>query len=147
MKKLISALTVSLLLGLSSAAVAKDVTLQFPIQNAFNDPLVKSQLDPGVMLFWGDQAYPKAKTVFGEFRTSQRTNALGKTKEYACQWTLASSIKELQALARRKGGNAVVNIKSNIKNQEKSSATEFDCQAGAVMVTVALKGTVVKLGE
>jgi uncharacterized protein YbjQ (UPF0145 family) len=141
--------TVGIILAFSFAtsAFAADTLIQLQIEDAINDLSIKSQLSSGIQLFWGDQKHPEPKTVFGEYKTSQRTNALGKSREDACQWALASSLKELQARAHREGGNAVVNIKSNIKNVEKSSTTEYDCLAGRVMVNVALKGTVVKLPE
>ena len=132
---------------IATSAMARDTIIQLPVEDALNSLAIKSELYTNVQLFWGDQKHPEPKTVYGEYKTSQRTNALGKSREDACQWALASSIKELQARAHREGGNAVVNIKSNIKNVEKSSATEYECLAGRVMVNVALKGTVVKLPE
>lgn len=147
MEKRIIALVIFLTLSMASFAMARDVFVQFAIEDAMNNLNVKSGLYADIKLYWGDQEYPEVKTTYGEYKTSQRTNALGKSKEDACQWALASSIKELQARALREGGNAVVNIKSNIKNRERSSETEYDCLAGGFMVNVALKGTVVKLAE
>ena len=54
---------------------------------------------------------------------------------------------ELQERAAKEGGNAVVEIKSNYKNSERSSETEYMCGNGAVMSGVALKGKVVKLAK
>ncbi|GAB4335661.1 MAG: hypothetical protein Kow0089_05490 [Desulfobulbaceae bacterium] len=147
MKKSLAVLAALLLLALAESAPARDTLVEFPIENAMQSLKIKSELYSNIQLFWGDQEYPKPETVYGEFKTSQRTNALGKGREEACQWALASSIKELQARAHREGGNAVVNIKSNIKNVEKSSETQYQCLAGSVMVNVALKGTVVRLPE
>lgn len=147
MKKLIFTLVSLLLFGMASIATGRDVLVQLPIEDALNDINIKNELYSNIQLFWGEQVYPETKTVYGEFKTSQRTNALGKSREEACQWALASSIRQLQARAFREGGNAVVNIKSNVKHVEKSSDTKFDCLAGKVMVNVALKGTVVKLAE
>ncbi|MCL7487557.1 MAG: YbjQ family protein [Desulfobulbaceae bacterium] len=147
MKKRTAALVIFLLFSTTTIALARDEQVQFSIEDALNSLKVQSELNPAVQLFWGDQKHPEAQTTFGEYRTSQRTNALGKAREEACQWALAACIKELQARALREGGNAVINIKSNIKNIETSSATEYQCLAGSVMVNVALKGTVVKLAE
>ena len=72
---------------------------------------------------------------------------VGKSGEQACEWTLASAIIELQNRASSEGGNAIINIKSNIKNELSSSATDFDCLRGSKMVNVALEGTVVTLGK
>jgi len=147
MKKRIAALVIFLLFGTATIVLARDALVQFPIENAMTSLKVKSELYSNIKLYWGDQEHPAVKTTFGEYKTSQRTNALGKGREEACQWALASSIRELQARAQREGGDAVINIKSNIKNMEMSSATEYECLAGSIMVNVALKGTVVKLAE
>ncbi|MFC0250535.1 hypothetical protein [Massilia consociata] len=45
------------------------------------------------------------------------------------------------------GANAVVNIVSNYKNVENSSATEFECHDGAMMTGVALKGEFVRIKQ
>ena len=147
MKKRIITLVIFLIFSIATVAKAKDTLLHFPLGNAFISLKFKSELYPNIKLYWGDQDHPEVKTTFGEFTTSQRTNALGKAREDACQWALASSLKELQERAAREGGNAVINIKSNIKHMEKSSETEYDCLAGSMMVNVALKGTVVRLVE
>ncbi len=68
-----------------------------------------------------------------------------KSDEKACNWAFLSAMIALRDRALNEGGNAVVNIKSNYKQNEMSSNTEFECHAGAIMSGVALKGTVVKL--
>jgi uncharacterized protein YbjQ (UPF0145 family) len=56
-----------------------------------------------------------------------------------------SAVLELQDRVRKEGGNAVINIKSNYRNVERESATEFTCGSGAVVAGLALKGEVVTL--
>ena len=51
----------------------------------------------------------------------------------------------LQKRAHSVGADAVVNIVSNYKNIENSSATEFECHEGNIMSGVALKREFVKL--
>jgi uncharacterized protein YbjQ (UPF0145 family) len=53
----------------------------------------------------------------------------------------------LQDRAIAEGGNAVVNIRSFYKKRDFTSATEFECGAGAMVAGVALVGDVVKLAE
>ena len=53
---------------------------------------------------------------------------------------------ELESLLKE-GGNAVINIKSNYKNNTTESDTTFKCGAGNIMAGVALIGTVVRLEE
>jgi uncharacterized protein YbjQ (UPF0145 family) len=81
----------------------------------------------------------------GEFATNKKTNAFGKSDLEACQHVFLSAVIELQERARKEGGNAVINIKSNYKNEVRESATEFTCGAGAVIAGVALTGEVVTL--
>ena len=126
---------------------AADVTVSLSIQDALANAKVKNALLKDVALYWGDQEHPKVVQTFGEFKTSKRTSTFGKGREFACQWALASAIKVLQDRALKEGGNAVINIKSNIQNNEKSSSSQFECLAGSMMVNVALKGTVVKLAQ
>ena len=147
MKKRILAITVFIIFSMATVAMAKDELVHFPIANAFISLKFKNAIDPNIQLFWGEQNHPEVKTTFGEYKTSQRTNGFGKAREDACQWALASSLKELQERASIEGGNAIINIKSNVKNMENSSTTEYDCLAGRMMVNVALKGTIVKLVE
>ena len=146
MNKLILSAMLSMLFTIASLAQAADVQVSFPIQNALDNPKISSKLN-GVKLFWADQPHPAVKTDFGEFKTSQRTNAFMKAREDACQWALASALIQLQDRAVKEGGNAVVNIKSNIKNIEVASREDYECLAGSVMVNVALKGNVVRLAE
>ena len=51
----------------------------------------------------------------------------------------------LQERAVAEGGDAVINVTSNYKNQPYSSRTEFECGAGKVIAGATLKGQVVKL--
>jgi len=146
MNKLLTTATLLLIFALASFAQAADIQVSFPIKNALENPKIASKLNY-VKLFWGDQGYSAVKTNFGEFKTSQRTNAFRKAREEACQWALAAALIQLQERAVKEGGNAVVNIKSNIKNKEISSEQDYECLAGSVMVNVALKGTAVRLAD
>jgi uncharacterized protein YbjQ (UPF0145 family) len=120
---------------LASPVIAADVLERYSIAEAMNLEKVKA-------LFGDDIAVSK---TYGTFKTSKRTNAFGKTHVDACAWAMASALVGLRDRAAREGGNAVINIVSNIKNVEESSQTDFTCLAGSVMVNVALKGKVVYL--
>ena len=124
---------------------AADEIFSFSIEEAMNDPKIQGALLEDIELYWGRQAHPPVVRKYGEYKATKRTNALGKSKEAACRWALATSLKVLQTRARKEGGNAVVNIRSNIYNNEKSSVAEFDCLAGRVIVNASIKGDVVKL--
>lgn len=126
-------------------AFAEDELTTMTIQEAMDNPKVQNVLYEDIALYWGAQGHPGVVKNFGEFKTSQRANKVGKSKESACQWALASAIKSLQQRARKEGGNAVINIRSNVQNKEVSSETSYECLCGGMMVNVAVKGDVVTL--
>ncbi|RQR36168.1 excinuclease ABC subunit A [Burkholderia sp. Bp9143] len=127
----------------ASAAYARDTINDYPIATALKSE--EGKLDDGVALYFGDQPHPRVIKSYGAFATNKKTNAFGKSDEAACQHVFLSAVIELQARARKEGGNAVVGIKSNYRNVLRSSATEFTCGAGAVVAGAALTGEVVTL--
>ena len=145
MNKLTVLLFPAVFLALISTASAADVLGEFPLKHALESEKVKEAIDGNIPLYWGDQRHPAVEKELGKFTTSKRTNAVGKSDQEACEWALASAIIELQNRVFQEGGNAIINIRSNINNQPRSSTTDFDCLQGSIMVNVALKGTVVTL--
>lgn len=141
MKKLLLA---SLFIALASPVLARDDRLSFPIREVLDAPVAQEKIDKSIELQFGDRAPAKSAKVLGEWKTNKKTNAFNKTDKEACEWAFLSALLELQERALKEGGNAVVNIKSNYKNVERSSEDEYVCGAGALMAGVALKGTVVK---
>lgn len=137
-----------LLIAFSSApALSADVKEKFPIKDAMEYKEVKDLFSGDVTFYWGDQPHPAVVTKYGNFKTSKRTNGFGKARADACAWAMASALDALQDRAIREGGNAVINIQSNIQNNPESSQTQFSCLAGMMMVNVALKGDVVKVAK
>jgi len=127
----------------SSQAFARNTIRTYPVAPALvSEP---DKVDKDIPLYFAGQTHPGVVKSLGVFPTNKKTNAFGKSDEDACQHAFLSAVMELQARARKEGGNAVINIKSNYGNEERESATEFTCGAGAVIAGVALKGEVVKL--
>lgn len=150
MKNIIVGCVLLLFSGLtvfSTSSWGADVNVKFSIQESMEVEKVKALFSDNVKFYWGDTAHPAVVKKFGTFKTSKRTNAFAKARSNACGWAMASALVALRDRAEREGGNAVINIKSNIKDIEESSETEFSCLAGKVMVNVALKGTVVSLAN
>jgi len=127
----------------ASHAYARDTVANFPIDEALKSEPGKVTDDVG--LYFAGQHHTSVAKSYGEFATNKKTNAFGKSDEKACQHVFLSAVIELQERARKEGGNAVINIKSNYRNEERASATEYTCGAGAVIAGVALKGDVVTL--
>jgi uncharacterized protein YbjQ (UPF0145 family) len=133
----------SLLLPLvATEASARDTIKQWPISDVLNNPEYAERLK-GVSFYFGDQSHPPIVENFGEFGTNKKTNGFNKSDEEACQWVMLSALLQLRERAQSLGANAVVDIRSNYKNNEISSGTEYTCGSGALMSGVALIGTFV----
>ncbi|NJO12343.1 MAG: excinuclease ABC subunit A [Gammaproteobacteria bacterium] len=128
-----------------TVAQARDTRLRLPIADALATAEAQSKLDSGVKLYFGDQAHPKPARSFGTVSTNKKTNFFNKTDKEGCEWTFLSAMISLQERARREGGDAVINIKSIYRGGDFSSATEYECGAGALVGGVSFQGEVVKL--
>lgn len=128
-----------------SAVQARDTHLKLPLSDAMATADYKAKVDPNIQLFFGNQEHPKPQQSFGTVKTNKKTNFFNKSDKEGCEWVFISAILTLQEAAKQRGANAVVNIKSNYKNQEFVSETEYECGAGAVTGGVAFIGELVKL--
>ena len=129
----------------SGAAVARDTKHLLSIQEAMNSKTFQERLNPEVRFYFGDTSHPAPQVRLGEFVTNKKTNAVGKSDQEACRWVFLSALLSLEQRALAEGGNAVVNVRSYYKKNTFSSATEYECHAGAVIAGVALIGDVVRL--
>ena len=77
--------------------------------------------------------------------TNKKTNAFNKSDEVACEWVAQSAINSLHQAEKNAGANAVTNIVSYYKKNERKDATTYECHAGALMAGVALKGDLAKV--
>lgn len=97
-----------------------------------------------IPVFMAGQGHAAVATNLGEFTSNRRTNAFNKSDEEACTIAFLSAIIALQNRANALGGSAVIDIKSITKHNDLVSATQYRCQAGAVVANVALTGVVVR---
>ena len=107
----------------------------------------KDRIDPDIKLYFGKQKTPAVEKKMGEFSSSRKTNATNKTDKEACEISFVSAVVSLQQRARREGGDALINVHSIYKNENRESDSEYLCGAGTFAAGVALRGTVVKLKE
>lgn len=147
MKRFVPFVLACTALTLSAGVHARDDQRMYPFAEALAAPAAQGKLDPAIKLYFGNQPHPAVAKEMGEWKTNKKTNGLNKSDQEACEWVFLSAVMELQERAQKEGGNAVINIKSNYKNNERSSETEYMCGSGALMSGVALKGTVVKLAD
>ncbi|HEY0490521.1 MAG TPA: excinuclease ATPase subunit [Telluria sp.] len=146
MKKMISTLLVfGAVAAIAAPAQARNTKVMLPLAEAMTENDAQSRLGSDVKFYFAGQAAPKVLQKLGTDKTSQKTNAFGKSDAKACNWAFLSAMLRLQGRARELGANAVVNIVSNYDNVEFASATEYECHAGAMMAGVALKGDFVKV--
>ena len=147
MKKLLligSLLTSFIAMG----AVARDDIEDYSFQEAMTLEQSKQELDGEIRFYFGDQQ-PNGEIIqtFGEFQANKKTNAFNKSDKEACQWVFLSAMISLRDRALREGGNAVINIKSNYRNNETVSNETFKCGAGAIIAGTTLLGTVVTIAD
>ena len=145
MKKIIFFVLIQIIF--STGAFARDTVANFPVDEALSQEKAKSLLGSDIKFYFGDQKHGKVIKNFGEFKTNKKTNAFNKSDKEACEWAFLSAMLALKKRAVQKGGNAVINIKSNYKNNLTSSNDSFECGAGAIMSGVALVGTIVTIEE
>ena len=137
--------TVAALLVTTPIADARDTLHKFPLEAALAKAQASGKLAPNVKLFFGNAKTPKPTAQLGQTRTNKKTNFFNKSDQEACEWTFMSAMIAMTSYAQRVGGNAIINIRSNYKNIEFSSDTEYECGAGNVTGGVAFVGDVVKL--
>ncbi|MGX9418178.1 excinuclease [Vibrio sp. RC27] len=138
-------LALSALMLLSSNAFARNDVKEYPLKAAMESANAEAKLGSDISFYFGDQRHGKIKQNFGEFKTNKKTNAFNKSDSEACNWAFLSAMITLKDRALKEGGNAVIEIKSNYKNNLVSSSETFQCGAGNVIAGVALTGKVVTL--
>jgi len=133
-----------LLLLINQPVQARNDLNTYSIQDAYDRLNIQSKLG-AVKLYFDGMPHPPVQENIGSIQNNRKTNAFNKSDLYACQWVFFSALLSLKDRAIADGGDAVINIKSNYKNQEFSSSTEYQCGVGAIIAGVALVGDVVKL--
>ena len=137
----------ALIIGLFSLSLpthARDDIQSFSIKEAFANPKFQEKLGKDIKFYFGQQKHGKLLRSMGEFKTNKKTNAFNKSDKQACEWVFLSALIQLQNKARELGGNAVIKIESNYKDNRTSSEETFRCGAGTFVAGTALAGTIVK---
>jgi uncharacterized protein YbjQ (UPF0145 family) len=118
-----------------------------PIAAALEAKDIPDRPTGSVKFFFGNQASPQILTKLESYVATPKTSAMGKADQRACHEALLWTLVAMEKRAQQKGANAVVNIVSFYKKNEISSATEFECHVGNVIVSVVLKGDLVKTAD
>ena len=133
-----------LILGLSADADARTTMHYLDVANVLDNPEYASRLQ-GVSFYFGNTPHPAPIRTIGERRTNQKTNAFNKTDIEACEWVMLSALLAMRKAAINTGANAVVNIRSNFKDNLFVSDTQYACGAGAFVAGVALIGDLIQV--
>ena len=143
--RLIFPVTALLLSICAVNASARDDVRDYSIADALASEQAKNILGTDIQFYFGNQPHGKVVKTFSEYGTNRKTNGVNKSDKEACEWVFLSTMKALHDKAQSVGANAVINIRSNYRNNMTSSATTFKCGSGALMSGVALVGEVVSL--
>ncbi|WP_110970353.1 excinuclease [Pseudomonas huaxiensis] len=136
-----TATTALLLCALPGLSQARDTQLFLPFEKVVQQMTAEKKLDGSVKFYLaGVQPRGKVTVVSPNSVTNKKTNAFNKSDEAACEWALQSALLTMQDAAKKVNANAVTNIASYYKKNERKDATTYECHAGAVMAGVAIKG-------
>ena len=141
------ATAVALLLGtLPAISQARDTTLFLPFDQVVTEAISTGKIDGSVKFYLaGNTPAGKASVVTPGVVTNKKTNAFNKTDYQACSWALQSALITLHQAAKNVGANAVTDIASYYKKNERKDPKTYECHAGAVIAGVALKGNLTKV--
>jgi hypothetical protein len=130
----------------ASDACARNTMQLHPIQDVLDMGKANRALGDDIQLYFADQPHPAIEATLSKgVVTNKKTNSVNKSDVEACNWTMLSTLMQLQERARQDGGNAVINIASYYKKKRFESREQYECAAGGFMNGVALTGDVVKL--
>jgi uncharacterized protein YbjQ (UPF0145 family) len=102
-------------------------------------------LDGTVKFYLAGEALPAQVHKMDTVSSSRKTNGSNKADADACYWALQSTLANLQNAARKANANAVINIAS-IDNRTLYKDTEkFQCRAGTLVASVALRGDLARV--
>ena len=135
-----------LLCALPAVSQARDTAVYLPFDKAVAEATRSGKIDGSVKFYLaGNTPAGKVTVVSPGAVTNKKTNAFNKSDEVACEWVAQSAIISLHQAAKSAGANAVTNIVSFSKSNERNDAQTYECHAGAIMAGVALKGDLAKV--
>ncbi|WP_405119170.1 hypothetical protein [Pseudomonas leptonychotis] len=112
----------------------------FNFQASVEKATAAGLLDGSVRFYLAGQQPPGELRKIRTVTSSRKTNASNKSDEEACSWALQSALVSLQNAAKKAGANAVVDIASINKRDLYKDPQNFQCLAGLLIASVALRG-------
>jgi len=134
------------LLAVSSpAAWADDVLIMDP-QKALSSDEFKRAMGNDVTFYFTGAATPAVKTNMEEFLVDRVTRRSSGPPETNCRRVLLAAFRDFQAHARKKGGNAVVNMLSFYRNHYAADSTMVECHiTSEVKARIVLRGNIAQI--
>ena len=139
-----SALMLSILIA--APAHSRDDKYLLPIKAALDSAEPRQKPDGAVKFFFGKATTPPIASKLGSVTPHGKAHTRRTDDMKACNLSFVAALIEFEKYAKKAGANAVVNIVSYYKNVEMTSATEFECHAGAAAHAI-LRGDLVKLAD
>ena len=136
--------TMVVILAAAAPASARNDKYLLPINSALQSKDAPEAPDGSVKFFFGKQEPPEIIAKLGSYSTHQRSRTRPSEDQKACNAAFLKALVYLQKRAQQTGANAVVNVVSYYKSDTLSSASEFECHAGAA-AHVMLRGELVKI--
>ena len=116
------------------------------IQEAINSVgEAKLRFSDDVRFYFGDQPPLGVETTLAQVTAYKKGSITVKTEAEACNSAFLEALTQLQKLARRAGGDAVINIESYYKKRSFKSNSQYECHAGSAKVGVMLRGDIVRM--
>lgn len=135
-----------LICALPGISQARDTAVYLPFDKAVAEATRAGKIDGSVKFYLaGNTPTGNVTVISAGAVTNKKTNAFNKSDEVACEWVAQSAIISLHQAAKNAGANAVTNIVSFYKKNERKDAKTYECHAGAIMAGVALKGDLAKV--
>jgi len=126
-------------------AYGRNIELMVPIADAVAATDVSDRPSGAVKFYFATQKSPEILKYLGSYLAVPRTGSAGRSDQRACHEAFLWTLVHLEKRAQRAGANAVVNIVSYYRKRERASTSEFECHVGNVIVTVWLKGDLVRI--
>jgi hypothetical protein len=146
MKTVSYAVAVLLLCVSSFSAAARDEYYTLSISEAMHSPEAQGILRKEVKVFFSNQGHPQVLKELGEQQITKKARSPAQGDKLACLQAFFGAVLELQDLAIRTGGNAVIGVHSDYKDAPANSASQYICGSGRVTARVVLTGRIVRVG-
>ncbi|AJO76161.1 hypothetical protein [Pseudomonas sp. MRSN 12121] len=144
--KILATAATLLFCTLPGLSQARDTALYLPFDKVVAEAIASGKIDGSVKFYLAGNKPAGTVTVLSPGAvTNKKTNAFNKSDEAACEWVLQSALITLHQAAKKVGANAVTDIASFYKSNERKDPKTYECHAGAIIAGVALRGDLAKV--